>query len=88
MFMVPGMRHCIASGGPGPNVFDPLTPLINWVENNVAPKQIIAAHFQDNDPTTGMVTRTMPLCPYPKMAKFRGGNVTDARNWVCHGSEA
>jgi feruloyl esterase len=86
LFMAPGMQHCIGSG-PGPNAFDPLTPLIHWVERNVAPKQIIAAHFQDNDPTTGMVTRTMPLCPYAKIAKFRGGNVTDARNWVCHGSE-
>jgi feruloyl esterase len=28
--MVPGMFHC--SGGPGPNVFDSLTPLVNWVE--------------------------------------------------------
>ena len=87
LFMVPGMRHCIGSGGPGPNIFDPLTPLINWVERYVAPKQIVAAHFQDNDPTTGVVTRTMPLCPYPQTPKFRGGNVTDARNWVCHGSE-
>ena len=87
LFMVPGMRHCIGSGGPGPNIFDPLTPLINWVERYAAPKQIVAAHFQDNDPTTGVVTRTMPLCPYPQTPKFRGGNVTDARNWVCHGSE-
>jgi feruloyl esterase len=31
LFMVPGMFHC--SGGPGPNVFDAITPLINWVEN-------------------------------------------------------
>ncbi len=29
LFMVPGMHHC--GGGPGPNVFDPLTPLIDWV---------------------------------------------------------
>ena len=30
LFMVPGMYHCL--GGPGPNVFDALTPLVNWVE--------------------------------------------------------
>jgi feruloyl esterase len=40
LFMVPGMYHCL--GGPGPNVFDALTPLVNWVENGVAPETIIA----------------------------------------------
>jgi len=29
--------------------------------------QILAAHFQDNDPTTGVVTRTMGLCPHPEV---------------------
>jgi len=83
LFMVPGMRHCVGSGGPGPNVFDPLTPLVNLVERNVAPKQMVAAHFLDNDPTTGVVTRTMPLCPYPEVAQFMGGDVNDAANWSC-----
>ena len=39
--------------GARPNVFDPLTPLIDWVEKNGEPKRIVAAHFQDNDPSTG-----------------------------------
>ena len=83
LFMVPGMRHCIGSGGPGPNVFDPLPSLIDWVENGVAPEQIVAAHFKDNNPTTGIITRTMPLCPYPRVAVFQGGNVNEASNWKC-----
>jgi feruloyl esterase len=83
LFMVPGMRHCIGSGGPGPNIFDPLPSLINWVENSVAPDQILAAHFKENDPTTGIITRTMPLCPYPTVAAFQGGNVNEASNWKC-----
>ena len=82
LYMAPGMRHCIGTG-PGPNVFDPLSPLIDWVENDVAPGRIIAAHYKGNDPSTGIVTRTMPLCPYPKMARFNGGDVTKARNWAC-----
>jgi len=85
LFMAPGMRHCIGTG-PGPNTFDPIAPMISWVENNSAPDRIVATHYKDNDPTTGIVTRTMPLCPYPQTAKFLGGNVRDARNWVCHGS--
>jgi len=82
LFMAPGMQHCIGSG-PGPNAFDPLKPLIHWVERNVAPKRIVAAHFQDNDPSTGVVTRTMPLCPYPELAEFMGGDVNNVANWSC-----
>ena len=84
--MVPDMQHCIGSG-PGPNVFDPLKPLIDWVETNAEPKKIIAAHFQDNDHNTGVVTRTMPLCPYPQTALFNGGDVNQASNWSCHRAE-
>ncbi len=86
LFMVPGMQHCIGSG-PGPNVFDPLTPLIDWVEKNLEPKQILAAHFEGNDPSTGVVIRTMPLCPYPKEAVFKGGHVNQASSWVCRRPE-
>ena len=42
LFMVPGMYHC--SGGPGPNVFDALTPLVQWVEQGVAPETIVATN--------------------------------------------
>jgi feruloyl esterase len=86
LFMAPGMQHCIG-GGPGPNVFDPLSSLIDWVERNVDPKKIVAAHFQDNDPSTGIVTRTMPLCPYPKTAVFKDGDVNQSSNWSCHRAE-
>jgi len=83
LFMVPGMRHCIGSGGPGPNVFDSIPSLIDWVEKGVPPEGILAAHFKDNDPTSGIITRTMPLCPYPAVAVFRGGDVNEASNWTC-----
>jgi Tannase and feruloyl esterase len=83
LFMVPGMRHCIGSGGPGPNIFDPLTSAIDWVEKGKAPDRIIGVHLQDNDPSTGVITRTFPLCPYPEQAAFLGGDVNDAANWSC-----
>jgi feruloyl esterase len=44
LFMAPGMQHCIGSG-PGPNVFDPLSSLLEWVEKGKAPDQVIAAIF-------------------------------------------
>jgi feruloyl esterase len=48
LFMVPGMYHC--SGGPGPNTFDALTPLVSWVETGVAPETIVATKFVNDTP--------------------------------------
>lgn len=81
LFMVPGMNHC--KGGPGANVFDMLTPLVQWVEDDVAPSRIIATHYVNNDPTQG-VQFTRPLCSYPREAVYKGsGNTNDAANFVC-----
>ena len=81
LFMVPGMQHCI--GGPGPNVFDTLTPLEGWVEQGIAPESIVAAHYVNDDPAQA-VDRTMPLCPFPTEASYSGnGDVTSAANWSC-----
>jgi pimeloyl-ACP methyl ester carboxylesterase len=41
LFMVPGMLHC--GGGPGPNSFDTLTALENWVEHGVVPEGIVSS---------------------------------------------
>jgi feruloyl esterase len=80
LFMVPGMHHC--GGGPGPNTFDPLTPLAGWVQFGTAPNQIIATHYTGND-TTQPVDRTMPLCPYPQKAFHASGPLNDAAGYVC-----
>jgi feruloyl esterase len=77
LFMVPGMHHC--AGGPGPNTFDMLTALENWVEKNQPPKSVIASHS-----TGGVVDRTRPLCVYPKVARYMGtGSTDDAANFKC-----
>jgi feruloyl esterase len=77
LFMVPGMQHC--SGGPGPNTFDMLTALENWVEQGQAPKSVIASHL-----TNGVVDRTRPLCVYPRVAVYQGsGSTDDAANFKC-----
>ena len=81
---MPGMYHC--SGGPGPNVFDAITSLINWVENGVAPETIAATHFVNNTPPA--VDMTRPLCVYPKVAKYiGGGNANLAANFTCVADE-
>jgi feruloyl esterase len=53
--------------------------LEQWVEEGKAPDQVLASHV-----TTGKVDRTRPLCPYPKMAHYKGtGDPNDAANFVC-----
>ena len=77
LFMAPGMGHC--SGGPGPNQFDHLTALEQWVEKGVAPEKLIASHV-----TNGKVDRTRPLCVYPQVARWKGtGSSDEAANFSC-----
>jgi feruloyl esterase len=77
LYLVPGMHHC--AGGPGPNQFDMLTALENWVEQGAAPQSIVATHA-----TGDHVDRTRPICPYPQVAKYVGtGSVDEAANFTC-----
>lgn len=82
VFIAPGMGHC--SGGPGPNSFDALTALENWVEKGAAPDRLIATHS-----VAGKVDRSRPLCPYPAVARYTGrGSIDDAANFACIAPEA
>lgn len=80
LFMVPGLYHC--SGGPGPNTFDALTPLVKWVEAGVAPETILATKFVADTPPAVQMTR--PLCVFPKVAKYNGsGDTNNAASFTC-----
>ena len=77
LFLAPGMGHC--GGGEGPNAFDAVTAIEQWVERGKAPTAITASHRTD-----GKVDRTRPLCPYPQVAKYRGsGSIDEAENFTC-----
>ncbi len=77
LFMAPGMAHC--GGGEGPNDFDELAALEQWVEHGKAPDMITASNSKN-----GKVVRTRPLCPYPQVASYKGSGSTDeAANFVC-----
>jgi feruloyl esterase len=81
LFMVPGMDHCSILPGKGPDQFDFLTVLENWVEKGEAPDQIIGEQL---DKDKKEVVRTRPMCPYPKFAKYKGtGSIDDAANFTC-----
>ncbi len=81
LFMVPGMLHCL--GGDGPNAFDTLGAIDDWVDHGKAPDAIVASKFPDNKPDKP-ATRTMPLCAFPEQARYSGsGDVNVAANWSC-----
>ncbi|HEY7441963.1 MAG TPA: tannase/feruloyl esterase family alpha/beta hydrolase [Vicinamibacterales bacterium] len=77
LFMLPGMAHC--GGGAGPDRHDPVTAVIDWVENGKAPESLIASKA-----VNGQVVRTRPVCPYPQVARYKGeGSIDEAANFRC-----
>jgi len=80
LFRAPGVGHC--GGGVGPQPQGLFDALVNWVENKVPPKTIMATVT-----TGGVVTRTRPLCLYPQTAIYNGsGSTDDAANFTCGGN--
>ena len=89
-FPVPGMNHC--SAGMSTDQFDLLTPLVQWVEQGVAPQSVVAqargagnpAGVNSELPADWSAQRTRPLCAYPTVATYQGsGSLEDARNFSC-----
>jgi len=93
LFMVPGMYHC--DGGPGPDLFDDLTALENWVEKGQPPERMTAYKTRGKndfyphrspagDSDISNVIRSRPLCAYPKVARYKGrGSIDLAENFRC-----
>ena len=99
VFLYPGVDHCAGGIGPQPgNVNDgPLfAALVNWVENGVAPDQVMATEYAPAAPGTQSVsggpnTRPVlghrPVCPYPKTAIYNGsGDIHVATSYRCDGN--
>jgi feruloyl esterase len=88
LFLLPGTAHCSGGGLPvGPGSFDVISAMENWVEKADAPDALIATLYQ---PTpygadySKPLGRTMPLCKFPEMARYKGtGDIKDAANWSC-----
>ena len=57
--------------------------MLDWVEKGIAPAEIIATGYKDNDARKG-VEKQRPLCPYPQVATYGGkGHIDDAKSWSC-----
>jgi tannase/feruloyl esterase len=77
LFLAPGVLHC--RGGAGPDRFDALTALEQWVEKGTPPASMIATRAD------GALSR--PLCPYPQLARYKGkGNTNAAASFECGAS--
>jgi hypothetical protein len=83
LFTIPGVTHC--GGGMGLDRFDALEALIDWVEKGKAPEQIVATVSPGNKeiPSGWSATRSRPLCPWPRYAKYQGGDVESAAAFAC-----
>ncbi len=74
LFLVPGMTHC--GGGQSTDQFDMLTAIQQWVEKGQAPDRVVASG-------RAFPGKTRPLCPYPKVARFDGGNPDNQESFSC-----
>jgi hypothetical protein len=107
LFHVPGVGHCGFSVinaannqlGPWPQNGADFNAIIQWVENGVAPNQVIgtgrASGPTPANPHAPVVPLTRPVCPYPQTALYTGPApansstnpaVNDASNWTCGGN--
>ncbi len=76
LFMLPGVAHC--GGGDGPDSFDALTAITNWVTNGKAPASLLTSAV-----TNGTTTATRPVYPYPLMAvDTTGGPTNEASSYT------
>jgi len=98
LFMAPGVMHCGGGSGPSAfnsagggasrppsntprdDVFAAMT---HWVEDGVAPTEVIATKYIDDTPAKGIAMQR-PLCAWPQKAWYKGsGDTNDAGNFTC-----
>jgi feruloyl esterase len=74
LYLVPGMTHC--GGGEATDKFEMLDAIVDWVEHGKAPGSVLAR-------TSSGPPLSRPLCPYPKIARYKGGDQADAGSFEC-----
>jgi len=85
------MGHCF--GGPGATDFgqpfssnvpadrgnDALMALVAWTEGGIAPDHVIAT----KPATATSPVQQRPICAYPALPEYRGGDATQATSFAC-----
>jgi len=71
LFMFPTVYHC--GGGYANSTFDVIYPMVQWVEQGIAPSDVTATDTINN------ATVTRPVYPYPEIPQYNGtGDPTNA----------
>lgn len=73
-FAIPGLNHC--GGGNGLDDVDPLTALEQWHDNQKAPESLLAKGKT-------YPNKQMPICAYPKVATYIGGDENKPESFEC-----
>ena len=92
LYMIAGMQHC--GEGPGADMIgqswmwqdsDPRhnarIAVEDWVEKGNAPDSLTATKLSGEEHGTVVMTRL--LCPYPRSAKYNGGDPNQAESFAC-----
>jgi feruloyl esterase len=76
-FFDPGVAHC--GGGAGAAPTNQFQSVVDWVEHGKAPTQLAG----EKTDSTGAVVMTRPVCMYPLVARYRGGDPNRATSFTC-----
>ncbi|MFF7330189.1 tannase/feruloyl esterase family alpha/beta hydrolase [Streptomyces sp. NPDC008150] len=71
LFLLPGVAHC--GGGQGPNSFDALSAVMDWVTAGKAPASLVTNRLG----TDGGTVASRPVFPYPYIAVNTTGGPAD-----------
>ncbi|KAF2767987.1 tannase and feruloyl esterase, partial [Teratosphaeria nubilosa] len=98
LFTVPGMGHCsggsgawvldgASQGGVVPGVegereYSMLWSLVEWVEGGKAPERVVGTKFVNDSVEAGVQFRR-PVCRWPTVAEYVGGEAWEAESWKC-----
>jgi len=77
LFLLPGVLHC--GGGPGPDQVEWLETIRKWVEEGEAPARLTATKRAAD----GIVEIQRPLCAYPQVARYDGGDPRREESFSC-----
>jgi hypothetical protein len=79
-FEAPGVFHCMGGPGAEPGI-SALEAVVKWVEEGVAPETLPGKSTpMDGESAT---VRHRPLCPYPLVAAYKGGDANRAESFAC-----
>ncbi|KAK5729633.1 hypothetical protein LTR17_011820 [Elasticomyces elasticus] len=81
-FEAPGVQHCFGGAGAAPTAV--LDQVIRWVEEGIAPETLTAATMPaPGPPDAGPVVKHRPLCPYPLVSAYVGGDLSESSSFEC-----